>query len=190
MTDTSEKVEACETPGFIVRPAVPGDAFNLAKYLTEILSDRRASIADLDEMKLDGLAQHEYLARIENNPLATAIIAECNSDIIGFLTCEAGKRRKIRHTAEIGMSVRSDWRRKGVATAMVRKAEQWAVATGTIKKFTLNVFEENIAAIKLYTDLGFELEGELKNQIRIGDRYQALRLMGKFIGDWTTRNKP
>jgi RimJ/RimL family protein N-acetyltransferase len=183
MTDTTEKTHKLETHGYIVRKAVPADSFKLADYLTIILRDRMASIADADEMKLDGLAQHDYLTRLKDNAHAIAMVAECNGEVIGFLTCEGGKRRKVRHTAEVGMSVRSDWRRRGVAAAMVRATERWARGTGVIRKLTLNVFEHNYAAIELYTKLGFEIEGTLRGQIMLDGKYQDLHLMGKFLNN-------
>ena len=92
-----------------MRAARPHDAQAVVEYLNTILTDRMASIADRDEMSLDTWNEREHLRRIESNPLAIALVAEHGKEIIGFLTCEGGRRRKSRMSREIGMSVHRDW---------------------------------------------------------------------------------
>jgi len=170
-----------DTPLFQVRAAWPEDAGAIVDYLDIVLEDRMASIADRDEMMLDIWGEREHLRRISSNPLAIAVIAEQNREIIGFLTCEGGRRKKIAHVADIGMSVRQDWHRRGVGTAMLEYAESWARSTGKIRKLTLNVFEHNIAAVRLYEKHGFVVEGRLLGQIELDGTFQDLFLMAKYL---------
>ena len=170
-----------DIPPFRVRVARPDDAGAIVDYLGRILSDRMASIADHDEMSLDIWSEREHLKRIDLNPLAIALLAEHNRDIIGFLTCEGGRRRKIAHVADIGMSVRDDWRGRGVGLALLDYAETWARSTNKIKKLTLNVFEHNVPALRLYEKRGFVYEGRLKDQISLDGSLQDLLLMAKFL---------
>jgi putative acetyltransferase len=83
--------------------------------------------------------------------------------------------------AEIGMSVHGDWRRQGVATALLEHSESWARSTGKIRKLSLNVFEKNVAAIRLYQKLGYVFEGRLVNQINLDGAFQDLLLMTKHL---------
>jgi RimJ/RimL family protein N-acetyltransferase len=170
-----------EHPEFLVRPAVPEDAAAIIDYLDIVLADRMSSIADKDEMVLDTWSEREHLKRIQANPLALALVAEHGREVIGFLTCEGGRRRKIAHVGEIGMSVREDWRRKGVGTALMECVENWARSTGKIGKLSLNVFERNVAAIALYNKKGFVIEGRLKGQIQLDSGLQDLILMSKHL---------
>jgi len=192
MTKTVESHDLAESPlPFRIRFAVTGDAYALVDYLTEILNDPSSSIADADEMLLDGHREREHLRRLEVNPNGLALIAETTSKerdeygdvsmIIGYLTLEPGRRRKIGHVVELGMSVREDWRGHGVGSALIGHSLEWAMRSGTIEKVCLNVFSENIAAIKLYERAGFEIEGRLKRQIKLGSAYQDLILMAKII---------
>jgi len=181
MIETNQVGESSDVAPFRVRPATTQDARSLVSYLGEILSDPMASIPDLDEMGLDIRSEEEFLRRIGLSELAVALVAEHEGEIVGLLTCQGGKRRKIRHVAEIGMSVRADWRRRGVASALLARVETWARETGRIKKLALNVFEGNQAAVKLYQKAGYQIEGSLRNQINLGDRYVNLILMGKIL---------
>ncbi len=181
MTKTADIDQLHDSTPFHIREAVVDDAENLVDYLEIILSDPMASIADLDEMTLNSHRQREHLRRAHDNPKALALIAEHNGEIIGFLTMEPGRRRKIAHTVEIGMSVREDWRGHRVGQALLEYAENWARYEGEFEKLVLNVFSDNIAALKLYQKDGFFIEGMLKDQIKIDGKTQDMILMAKFI---------
>lgn len=181
MTETLERTDVDEAAPFRIREATVDDAEALLEYLRVILIDPMSSIADLDEMMLDLHRQREHLRRTQGKPDALALIAEHDDEIIGFLTMEPGRRRKIGHTVELGMSVREDWRGKGVGRELLEKAEEWARSVETIEKICLNVFSDNIAALRLYQKAGFVIEGRLVDQIRIGAKYQDLFLMGKRL---------
>jgi|688.fasta_scaffold858496_1 RimJ/RimL family protein N-acetyltransferase len=45
----------------------------------------------------------------------------------------------------------------------------------------LDLNGENEAALKLYQSLGYEEEGRLKNEIKIGGHYTDLIIMGRFL---------
>ncbi|HEX9744915.1 MAG TPA: GNAT family N-acetyltransferase [bacterium] len=181
MTQLEKRTESGAGSEWRIRIAVPADARKIVDYLREILLDRQSSIADQDEMVLDVMTEREHLRRILDNPLSTVFVAESDGQIIGFLTCECGRRRKIRHTAEIGMSVHREYRRQGIGTELLRVAESWAKETGRIRKLTLNVFATNGPAINLYRKNGFEYEGLLVDQICLDGLYLDLILMGKHL---------
>ncbi len=68
---------------------------------------------------------------------------------------------------EIGMLVAYDWRGKGVGSALVAAAIDWARAQG-LHKLSLSVFPHNDAAIALYRKFGFTEEGRRISHMRRG----------------------
>jgi RimJ/RimL family protein N-acetyltransferase len=66
---------------------------------------------------------------------------------------------------DIGMLVAAEWRGRGVGTALVAAAIEWARARG-LHKLTLDVFPHNDAAIVLYRKFGFVEEGRRVKHIR------------------------
>jgi RimJ/RimL family protein N-acetyltransferase len=66
---------------------------------------------------------------------------------------------------EIGMFVATGWRGRGVGSALVAAAVEWAKARG-LHKLTLSVFPHNEAGIALYRKFGFVEEGLHPNHIR------------------------
>ncbi len=181
MVDIQESTNLQDAGPVRIRPALVEDARRIVDYLGTILQDPMASIADLDEMMLDVHRQREHLRRVNSHPDAYALIAECGDNVIGFLSAEPGRRRKINHVVEIGMSVREDWRGKGVGKALMEYVIQWAESRESISKITLNVFSENEAALKLYSGVGFVEEGRLKDQIHLDGEFQDLVLMARYL---------
>jgi len=68
---------------------------------------------------------------------------------------------------EIGMMVAADWRGRGVGSALVAAAIDWAQGRG-LHKLSLSVFPHNDAAIALYRKFGFVEEGHLRQHVRRG----------------------
>src|SRR3954447_19085318 len=66
---------------------------------------------------------------------------------------------------EIGMFAAAEWRGRGVGTALVAGAIDWAKARG-LHKLTLSVFPHNETAIALYRKFGFVEEGLHPKHIR------------------------
>jgi RimJ/RimL family protein N-acetyltransferase len=61
--------------------------------------------------------------------------------------------------------VAADWRGRGVGSALVAAAIEWARAQG-MHKLSLSVFPHNAAAIALYSKFGFVEEGRRIKHLR------------------------
>ena len=61
----------------------------------------------------------------------------------------------MRHTADVGIFVHTDWQGKGVGTALMQTvldlADNWLM----LVRVELEVFTDNVKAIHLYEKLGF-----------------------------------
>lgn len=102
------------------------------------------------------------------------LLAEVEGQIIGVLECKGGKRKATRHVVALAMSIRKDWRNRGVGSALMTRAMEWAKNTHVVKRIELFVYARNGAAIHLYKKFGFEEEGRLRGAI-----YQH----GEYIDD-------
>lgn len=80
----------------------------------------------------------------------------------------------------MGLAVAPDARRRGVASALLGAAEQH-VRTQGARKLCLRVLSTNGMALRLYERLGFEREGVLRAEFRIGGRYVDDVLMAKQL---------
>jgi len=89
------------------------------------------------------------------------IVAVAAGGVVGQVHVEASRFG----FGELGMMVADGWRGRGVGTALVAAAIDWARERG-LHKVTLGVFPHNDAAIALYRKFGFVEEGRLTNHIR------------------------
>jgi L-amino acid N-acyltransferase YncA len=155
---------------FVVRPAQPDDARAMAEIFAAVAEER------------DGIATEppvdigERAARFARS-MDGSIVAEADGRIIGMIHVEAS-----RHGfGEFGMLVAAGWRGRGVGSALVWAAVDWARGHG-LHKLCLEVFPHNTAAIAMYRSCGFAEEGRRVKQYRraSGELWDAV-VMGLLL---------
>ena len=135
-----------------VRRAQEGDRRSLA-LLFAAVAEERDGIAAEPPTDVDTLAA--------NWRLDGTLVALATGELVGELRVETSPFG----FGEIGMMVAADRRGRGVGTALVAAAIEWARARG-LHKLTLSVFPHNEPAIALYRKLGFVEEGRHSKHIR------------------------
>jgi len=130
---------------FQVRPASEDDRVPLAVLFAAVAEER------------DGIATEppvDVEARAASWTLDGTLVAVAGAEIVGSVHLDAS-----RHGfGEIGMAVARDWRGRGVGSALLAAAIEWARERG-LHKLSLGVFAHNAAAIALYRKFGFVEEG-------------------------------
>jgi RimJ/RimL family protein N-acetyltransferase len=91
------------------------------------------------------------------------MLAEAEGEIVGSVHVQASRHGY----GEIGMAVAPEWRGRGVGSALMAAAIDWARERG-LHKLCLSVFPHNQAAIALYRKFGFVEEGRRIKQFRRG----------------------
>ena len=135
-----------------VRPAEDGDRRSLAELMAAVAEERDGiateppiDVAELAAIwKLDG-----------------TLVALAEGVIVGEVRVDPSWMGY----GELGMMVAAGWRGRGVGSALVAAAIDWARARG-LHKLALSVFPDNQAAIALYRKFGFVVEGRLVHHVR------------------------
>ena len=138
-----------------IRPAEDGDRRPLA-LLFAAVAEERDGIAAEPPVDVD--------RRAASWQLDGTLVALDAGEIVGLLFVDVSGFG----FGEIGMLVARDWRGRGVGSALVAAAIDWARVKG-LHKLTLSVFPHNEAAIALYRKFGFVDEGRRVKQIRRAD---------------------
>ncbi len=138
-----------------VRPAEDGDRRSLALLLAAVAEER------------DGIAAEPPID-VERLATSWTIDATVVAVAEGVIVGEVRVDPSWMGFGEIGMMVAADWRGRGVGTALVAAAVQWARARG-LHKLALSVFPHNDVAIALYRKFGFVEEGRLVQHVRRAD---------------------
>lgn len=161
------------TPG--IRQARPEDAAAVIAYTQELTEEPGINIALWPgEFTLTVAEEEQFISNCASSDNSLFLISEAHGRIVGVLTLSGGTRKAFRHSANLGMSVAADWRGKGVGSALMQAAIDWARSTGVLRRIELCVLTRNTAAIHLYQKFGFEVEG---------CRRQALYLEGEYHDD-------
>ncbi len=166
---------AAPTSGtFEIRPATPADA----AAMTELEHASAIHHATIDPkrwraLSLEAVAASRrrwHLAKPRDEGLVAVSNGSNGSDgpdgpdgrVIGMIELwlrrprdPEGARIK-RLNVDLGISVAPDWRGRGVGTALMRAAEDWARAHGA-ELMMLNLDASNSGALRLYERLGYEV---------------------------------
>ena len=139
---------------FVIRPAWPGDAREMAELFAAVAQER-------DGIATEPPVDLEERTAVFARTVSGSIVAVAAGRVVGLLHVEAS-----RHGfGEIGMAVDRAWRGRGVGSALVRTAIDWARGAG-LHKLCLEVFPHNAAGIALYRRAGFTEEGRRVAQYR------------------------
>jgi RimJ/RimL family protein N-acetyltransferase len=137
---------------FEIRPARDDDRLPLAVLFAAVAEER------------DGIATEppvDVEARAASWTIDGTLVPIAEEELIGSLVVEPS-----RHGfGEIGMAVAREWRGRGVGSALLTAAIDWARGRG-LHKLSLGVFLHNTAAIELYRKFGFIEEGRRIKQYR------------------------
>lgn len=98
------------------------------------------------------------------------LVAEVDGDVVGYVKMmHPTPLAASDHVWEVnGLVVHPDHAGRGIGRALMQALIAEARARGG-QKMTLRVFAPNRRALRLYEGLGFEVEGVLKREFRVGD---------------------
>lgn len=139
---------------FAVRPARAGDARAMAQLMAAVAEEG-------DGIATEPPVDVEQRAALFARSAEQSVVAVARGQIIGMLHVEVSRYG----FGEIGMLVEGGWRGRGVGSALVQAAIDWARGQ-RLHKLCLEVFAHNTAAIALYRKSGFVEEGRRAKQYR------------------------
>lgn len=160
-----------------------------SKKLYEWINDRETRICSYYYTPISELQHDEWFNKIQKrDDLFIFAIRTADGDIVG--TCQVYNINWVYRSAMFQIRIGKENRNKGIGTKSIKKLLQFTFFDINMNRISLEVFENNIPAIKLYTKCGFIKEGELKEAIYIDNEYRNLIIMGITRGGYNnaTRN--
>lgn len=161
-----------------LRPPEPKDSLALMDFFNGLIEEGEVQISR--DRKLGYEEEVEWLKKeLDEMARGDALIfvAEQDEKVVGAVDIRRGKFKEA-HTAELGISVGRDYRKRGLGTKMMRLALAEAKKIG-IKLVWLQVFSTNTDAIELYKKLCFRKEALLKKRLFYNGKYVDKIIMSR-----------
>jgi putative acetyltransferase len=153
---------------FTIRPAEESDRRALAELFAAVVEEN-VGLGTEPPVDVD--------ARATSYNLEGTFVAIADGKPIGSIHAHASRHGY----ADIGMAIVREWRGRGVGSALMDVAEEWARGEGH-HKLSLGVFAHNARAIALYRKKGFVEEGRRVKHYRRknGELWDSIE-MGKLL---------
>jgi RimJ/RimL family protein N-acetyltransferase len=157
------------------RPEKAGDTemlWNMFSTLSE------ASVSNLippfTRQRIEG-----WTSKIDYNSVL-AIVEDADERIIGVSSLKFHAEEVFKHKAELGITMHDDYQNLGIGTALLNHMLSIA-RNKRLTKVYLTVNTKNGAAIHLYKKAGFEIEGTLRREMYLNDKYLDEYRMALFL---------
>ena len=114
----------------------------------------------------------EWLKMVTDNEATTGVYRAivCNGELVGSISVE-----KKDGDAGIGYMLLNDYSNKGIGTEAVKQICSIAFKVLSLEQITANVFQPNIASIRVLQKNGFKQKGTLPNAVvKDGNDYDLL----------------
>lgn len=146
-----------------------------------------AAIADLHNlpgyrfgtMRLPYHSVEEIRRGIEQQSTdARSLVALLDGMVVGHIGLLPAKGRRA-HVATLGMGVHDDFTRRGIGRALLGEAVTIADDWLNLRRLELTVYADNAAAIALYQNFGFTVEGRMADYAFRGGAYVEALAMAR-----------
>ncbi|GLR20121.1 GNAT family N-acetyltransferase [Portibacter lacus] len=165
----------------LVKLALPVDASRIIEYCQRVGGETDYLSFGASEFDKTIPEEEIILQQYCNAENQLYIYAELDNQIIGLLDVSASHKKRIRHSAEFGLSVRKDFWGIGVGSCLIEYMLDWARSNAHIKKLNLKVISNNESAINLYRKYEFTMEGRITKEFYINDQYYDMISMGYWL---------
>jgi RimJ/RimL family protein N-acetyltransferase len=167
----------------LIRHGVESDAAQLRECVIEYVRDGSGQLWEPGEFAPTVEFEREWIRGMLLDPNELLLVAEREGRIIGNIDFHVGKRKRLAHSGEFGMSCMPAWRGVGLGSLLLGRLLEWARQNPAIEKVNLRVISGNAHGIALYRKHGFVEEGRKRREIRYSDgTYADEVLMGQWVG--------
>ena len=162
----------------VIREASVEDARALLDYVEGISGESDYLSFGPGEFELSVPEEEEYLRKCRASDNQLYLLGLMGDTVVSALSFSAGRRPRVRHSGEFGLSVRKRYWGLGIGSLMLDALIDWAKDIGIIKKINLRVRTDHQRAIVLYEGKGFVREGTIRKEILLDGKYYDHHWMG------------
>lgn len=167
----------------MIREAEPLDAADLVAFLDQVGQETDFMTLDEEGIGLTASEMALFIERQAQSDNQLYLLAVLDGVIAGVLSITADQHKRVRHIGDLFIVVAKPYQNQGIGRILLEEALEWAENySQTIARLQLTVQKRNEAAVHLYMDMGFVLEGVQERGAYVNDEFVEVYLMGKLIG--------
>ena len=152
-----------------IRSVEPEDAAGMLQYMKIMLGETPFLLRTPEEFNYTTEEEARILAGRKNDPRSLMLVAETEGEIIASAdVCPHGTKSRVQHRAELGISVRKDYWRQGIGSALMELLIPFAQQSG-FEQIELTVESKNQRALQLYHKNGFIIYGTRPHGLKYPD---------------------
>lgn len=163
-----------------IRKALPEDAERIMEYLKIVGSETDNLTFGAEGLPVTVENEREFIGSLNESGCSVMLIALDGEEIVSLASVNGNTRERMKHRAEIAISVRKSRWGKGVGSSMMTELIGFAKDAG-IEIISLEVRSDNQRAINLYKKFGFEKIGEFGGFFKIDGEYIDFDLMNLYL---------
>ncbi len=163
-----------------IRSVEPEDADSMLRYMKVMLGETPFLLRTPEEFNYTPEGEAAVLAGRKEDPRSLMLAAVLDGQIIACADiCSHGARSRVMHRGELGISVRKDYWRQGIGSALMERLIAFAGQAG-YEQIELTVESKNRRA--LYHRFGFTVYGTRPHGMKYPDgSYDNDYLMVKML---------
>lgn len=155
----------------ILREPIESDAKDMIDYLNTVGGESDNLLFGKGEFHLTVEQEMEYIKKVRKDSNMRMILGLINNSIVSIAEIRSLSRKRISHNSELAISVKKDYWRNGIGSAVMEELIRFAKEHKNIKNISLGVKASNQNAIRLYEKFGFEKVGIHKDYFYINGNY-------------------
>jgi len=121
----------------------------------------------------------EFFERLPDDKDHFFLVGKLDGRAIGFLGIHR-KSKRMKHVGVVGITVHSDYWRRGFGTKLLKAGIECAREEGFIR-LEADTLAKNKAMRRIAEKLGFKLEGIRKMRIRLNNKYEDEALLALLL---------
>ena len=182
MTYSAETVMLRDGNAVTIRSVEPEDAPLMLQYMKIMLGETPFLLRTPEEFDYTPEEEARILAKRKDDSRSLMLVAELDGRIIASAdVCSHGAKSRVMHRGELGISVRKDFWRQGIGSALMERLITFAARNG-YEQIELTVESKNRRALGLYFKYGFMVYGTRPHGMKYPDgTYDNDYLMVKML---------
>ncbi len=122
--------------------------------------------------------EREVIRKYSESDNSVFLVGYIDEELVSLGNLSSSARPRMRHSADLGMSVLKKYWRKGIGQAMMHALIDWAKGSGILRKINLEVTTYNTGGIALYKKMGFVTQGTISRRMLIDGEFVTTYHMG------------